>query len=147
MKLLVLISFLMTSISASAYWRSECRNDDMFIIVEVESTSFESGDSAYDNAPVKQAKGKVIIFKDGERFEYKNNLFIEDEGNGNYDMQGFAIDGGHFTEVLSIYFEHEGGYINGYIKKPTFKVQNGELYKTGYTDWASFDDFYCDNDF
>ncbi len=127
-------------------WDLSCKNDDMLLLVEVEESSFETGDSNYD-APFEKAQARVIIFKDGERFEYKNNLFVEDEGNGNFDLQGFAIDNGNIVEMMNIYFEHEGGYVDGYIKKPTFEVNSGMLHKTGYTDWANFDELYCDQDF
>jgi hypothetical protein len=124
-------------------WKLSCSSKDFKLLVFVDQVSTEDfGSSVYDQE-IPKAESKVILFKDAERFEYKNNVFVIDEGQGNFQLTALALNGVDLEQVSWLYFDHEGPTISGYVKKPTFKVNSGELILTGFSDFAEFVDLPC----
>lgn len=145
MQKLILIISLTLSFSTFA-WEGilDCSNFEERLIIKVEKDSSET--TAYSNYDllVPKAKASIAAHINGEQYKYTNNVFVIDEGQGNFKIEAFAILGNTLEKVASIYFEHEGSYVSGFFKKPVFRTyRNGDVELENFLQFGSFDELAC----
>lgn len=98
----------------------------------------------YDS-PICWAKARLIVTtSQGERTEYSHNLHVFDEGDGNFLLQAFSsLD--EVIEVASLYYEHEGSYIDGIVLLPHWRDQKeGDVPSFDFNQRLDISSWSCD---
>ena len=91
-----------------------CHHKEDSVVLRITDTSPEYPINEGHKYPIVWAKADVTVSYNLQQTRFHENIHIFDEGQGNFRMQIFAFVG-EILPVASIYFEHEGSYIDGEI--------------------------------
>ena len=123
MKFLIL---LLISFSSNAYyWDINCQDEDITVKIKVNKVSQTTTEHRNYDVQTPMAEASVSVASPQGYFEYKQNIVILDEENGNFQLTIFSTITGQFETISNLYYEDEGKYLSGHVSIPVY--ENGSV--------------------
>lgn len=79
----------------------------------------------------------------GNSHTFRKNIFVFDEGNGNFNLDAYTLSPMGMENIVSLVYSDEGKYLDGYIRLPKYLGFGTDIELVGYSDPVSIDNLDC----